>query len=190
MSAISRSIPAMLLVALLIFTADRVEAGGVGYYPNGQVQWEYLYQGDEVREAKWYNESGRLSVRAVFRDGRQAISEGYRSDGSLEWQVRELADGRQEITRFTAGRRAEMRYEAAAGQPDGPSTVFYPGGQPRQSVTFRNSTPHGPARTFYENGQIESEYAYRDGLLDGPYRLFSPEGRLTAEHMFDHGQLR
>lgn len=180
---------ASLLLALLL-PAGPALAGGVGYYPNGQVQWEYLYQGGEVREAKWYDELGRLSVRALFREGQQTLSEGYRSDGSLEWQVRELADGRQEITRFAAGRRAEMRYEAVAGRPDGPSTVFYPGGQPQQSVTFRNSTPHGPARTFYENGQLESEYAYRDGHLDGPYRLFSPEGRLTAEHLFDHGQLR
>lgn len=188
MSSPLRMIARTLL--LLLLSVGPVRADGAGYYPNGQLQWEYLYQDGAVREAKWYDESGRLSARAVFRDGRQILSEGYRGDGALEWQVRELAEGRQEITRFTAGRRPEMRYEAAAGRPDGPSTLFYPDGQPRQSVTFRNNTPHGPARTFYANGQIESEYAYRDGQLDGPYRLFSPEGQLTAEHLFDHGQLR
>lgn len=188
MSSRSRLIARTLL--LLLLCAGPVRADGVGYHPNGQLQWEYLYQDGAVREAKWYDEAGRLSARAVFSDGRQVMSEGYRSDGSLAWQARELAEGRQEITRFTAGRRVEVRYEVVADRPDGPSTVFYPDGQPRQSVTFRNNTPHGPARTFYANGQLESEYAYRDGQLDGPYRLFSAEGQLIAEHLFDQGQLR
>jgi antitoxin component YwqK of YwqJK toxin-antitoxin module len=142
-----------------------------------------------MREAKWYDEQGRLNARSIFRDGRQIMSEGYRRDGSLEWQARELGEGRQEITRFAADRRTEMRYEVAAGQADGPSMLFSPGGQPRQSVTFRSGVPHGPARTYYENGQVESEYAYRDGQLDGLFRLFSPEGQLTAEHTFERGQL-
>ncbi len=38
---------------------------GVGYYPNGRVQWEYLYQQGEVREARWYDEFGRLSARTL-----------------------------------------------------------------------------------------------------------------------------
>ena len=190
MFPIFRLLAGSFLLLTLLLPAAPALAGGIGYYPSGQVQWEYLYQDGQVREAKWYDEQGRLNARSIFRDGRQAMSEGYRSDGSLEWQGRELADGRQEITRFAAGRRPEMRYELAAGQADGVSTLFYPGGQPRQSVTFRNGIPHGPARTYYENGRVESEYAYRDGRLDGAYRLFSPEGQPTAEHMFDNGQLR
>ena len=189
MPPVSRLITQVCLLLPLLLAAGPAMAGGTGFYPNGQIQWEYLSQDGQVREAKWYDEQGRLTARSIFRDGHQVMSEGYRSDGSLEWQARELGEGRQEITRFAPGRRTELRYEVAAGQADGPSMLFYPGGQPRQSVTFRNGIPHGPARTYYENGQIESEYAYRDGQLDGPYRLFSPEGQLTAEHAFARGQL-
>jgi len=189
MALLSRLIALTCLVLSLLLPIGPALAGGVGYYPNGQVQWEYLYQDGQVREAKWYNESGRLSARTIFRDGRQIMNEGYRSDGTLEWQARELADGRQEVTRFDTGRRPEMRYELAAGQPDGPSTLFYPGGQPRQLVTFRQGMPHGPARTYFENGQIESEYAYRDGQLEGLCQIFSPEGPLTAEYTFENGLL-
>lgn len=179
---------AALLLPILL--AGQAWAGGAGYYPNGKLQWEYLYQNDQVREAKWYDEHERLQARTTFHDGLQVMSEGYRGDGSLEWQIRYLGDGRQEITRFTPARRTEMRYDIVNNQPDGPSTVFYPNGQPRQIVTFRNGQPDGPARTYYENGQLESNYAYRNGQLDGPYQLFSPEGQLLTERTFVNGKLR
>lgn len=190
MPPVYRLLAGILRLLPLLLPAFPAAAGGVGYYPNGLIQWEYLYQDGEVREAKWYDEQGWLNARSLFRDGRQTLSEGYRSDGSLEWQARELGEGRQEITRLAPGRRAEMRYEIAGGQADGLSTLFSPGGEPRQSVTFRNGVPHGPARTYYANGQVEAEYTYRDGQLDGSYRLYAPDGQLTAEHTFAHGQLR
>lgn len=190
MSLLPRLVAQAGLGLALLLAAGPALAGGVGYYPNGQVEWEYLYQDGQVREAKWYDELGKLNARTIFHDGRQTMSEGYRGDGSLEWQARTLAEGRQEIARFGSGRRAEMRYQVADGQPDGPSTLFYPGGQPRQLVTFRHGVPHGSARTYFENGQIESEYAYRDGQLDGLCRIFSPEGQVMAEYTFENGQLR
>lgn len=185
-----RLIAGMLLGFTLLTVPAPSRAAAVGYYPNGQVQWEYLYRNGQVCEAKWYDEEGRPSARTTFQDGRQTLSEGYRSDGSLEWQARELADGRQEITRFGAGRRAEMRYQTADGQPDGPSTLLYPDGRPRQQVTFRRGVPHGPARTYFENGQIENDYAYRDGQLDGSFKTYSPQGTLTAEYAYENGELR
>jgi antitoxin component YwqK of YwqJK toxin-antitoxin module len=175
---------ALLLPMLL---AGPVLAAGTGYHPNGKLQWEYLYQDEQVREAKWYDEQGQLQARTVFRDGLRVMSEGYRSDGSLEWQIRYLGEGRQEITRFSPTRQTEMRYDIVDGQTDGPSTVFYPNGQPRQIVTFRNGTPDGPARTYYENGRIESTYAYGSGQLNGSYQLFSPEGQLCQRQVaLDH----
>jgi antitoxin component YwqK of YwqJK toxin-antitoxin module len=190
MPTIARLLVCTLVMGTLLRPSVPAEAAGSGYYPNGQIQWEYLYQDGQVREVKWYDEHGRLTARAAFRDGRQSMSEGYRSDGSLEWLTRELGEGRQEITRFAPGRRTEMRYEIAAGKADGASMLFFPGGQPRQSVTFRNGIPHGPARTWYETGQAESDYTYRDGQLDGTYRLYSPEGQISAEYTFENGRLR
>lgn len=189
MFSISRLIAGTALL-LPILLAGQALAESAGYYPNGKLQWEYLYQDDQVREAKWYDEQGRLQARTTFRDGLQVTSEGYRNDGSLAWQIRYLSEGRQEITRFSPTRQTEMRYDIVGGQADGPSTVFYPNGRPRQIVTFRNGSPDGPARTYYENGQLESTYAYRGGQLDGPYQLFSPEGQLLENRHFINGKLR
>lgn len=179
-----------IFLLLPLLAAAPALAAGAGYYPDGKLQWEYLYQDGQVREAKWYDDQGRLQARAVFRDGVQVLSEGYRGDGSLEWQIRDLGAGRQEITRFTPERRVEMRYDVVDGQTDGPSTLFYPDGEPRQMVTFRNGIPDGPARTYHENGQLESSYVYRNGQLDGVYQLFSPEGQLLAERVYENGQPR
>ncbi|TLM60952.1 MAG: hypothetical protein FDZ69_13800 [Deltaproteobacteria bacterium] len=179
---------AFLLLPLL--TAAPARAAEAGYYPNGKLQWEYLSQDGQVREAKWYDEQGRLQARTVFRDGLPALSEGYRADGTLEWQIRELGEGRQEITRLSPTRQPEMRYDVVAGLTDGPSTVFYPDGQPRQMVTFRNGIPDGPARTYHENGQVESTYQYRNGQLDGPCQLFSADGQLLAERFYENGRER
>ena len=173
----------VLLFTFLLLSAGNARAAnsGAGYYPDGKLQWEYLYQNGQVREAKWYDPQGRMTARTLFADGRQSLSEGYRADGSLEWQLRELGDDRQEVTRFGAGRRPEVRYQVAAGKVDGPSTLFYPNGQPRQMVTFRAGIPHGPARIWYDTGLVESEYAYRDGQLDGPCRSFFTDGRPAPE---------
>lgn len=190
MPALSRWFPLCLGLSLLFTTAAQGGSDGVGYYPNGQVQWEYLYQDGAVREAKWYDEQGRLQARALFADGRQAMAEGYRGDGTLAWQSKALAEGREEVTRFGPGRRPEIRYQVSDGQADGQSTVFHANGLPRQTVTFRRGVPDGPAQTFYEDGRLESDYHYRDGRLDGPYRGYSPDGQPAVEQLFSKGRLQ
>ncbi|TFG88943.1 MAG: hypothetical protein E4H17_01525, partial [Gemmatimonadales bacterium] len=163
---------------------------GVGYYPNGRVQWEYLYQQGEIREARWYDESGRLSARTVFEGGQAGASEGYRADGTLEWRRRLLSDGHTEVTRFDEKRRPEARYQLKGDQPDGVSTFYHPNGNVRQTVLFRNGVLEGPARTFAEEGFLESEYSYKNGLLDGALRSYGADGRLLAEWRYLAGELQ
>jgi len=163
---------------------------GVGYYPNGHVQWEYLYQHGEVREARWYDESGRLSARTVFEAGQAGASEGYRPDGTLEWRSRTLADGHTEVTRFDAQRRPETRYLLKGDRPDGVSIIYYPNGRMRQTALFRNGTLHGPVQVFAEEGYLESEYSYKEGQLDGVIRSYSATGRLIAEWRYAEGELQ
>jgi antitoxin component YwqK of YwqJK toxin-antitoxin module len=180
------------VLALLLGLPVPVFCGqeGVGYYPSGRVQWEYLYQQGEVREARWYDESGRLSARTSYAGGQATTSEGYRSDGSLAWRGRFLPDGHQEVTRFDTARRPQTRYLLKGDQPDGVSITYYPSGRMRQTVLFRNGILHGPAQTFAEEGHLESEYSYRDGKLDGVLRSYAADGRLLAEQHYVAGVLQ
>jgi antitoxin component YwqK of YwqJK toxin-antitoxin module len=163
---------------------------GVGYYPNGRVQWEYLYQQGEVREARWYDEFGKLSARTLYTGGQATASEGYRSDGTLAWRSQLLPDGHQETTRFDPQRRPETRYLLKGNQPDGVSITYYPNGRMRQTVLFRNGVLQGPAQAFAEDGHLESEYAYKDGLLDGVLRSYAADGRLLVEQKYLAGELQ
>lgn len=163
---------------------------GVGYYPNGRVQWEYLYQHGEVRETRWYDEAGHLAARTLYERGKITVSEGYRADGTLEWRSRMLPDGHQEVTRFDRERRPESRYLLKGDVPDGVSMSYDSNGRLRQSVLFRDGVLHGPVQLFAAEGYLESEYAYKDGVLDGVLRRYAADGRLLEEQTYAAGKLQ
>lgn len=182
-------------IVMICFTlfglSEQAMAAGKGYYPDGTLKFEYAYEEGQVREAKWYDEEGRLTARALFDNGVQVQTEGYRTDGSLEWRMTPVPDSeRQEVTRFSVDGTLEVRYQVSGDQPDGEFTIFYPDGTPKQTVTYRQGTLDGPAQTFYPSGQVEHEFSYAGGQLEGPYRSFSPEGQLIAEYLFKAGQLQ
>ncbi len=185
-----------LLLGLFVLT---LTAGGLttsawaeakGFYADGKLKWEYLFQNGEISEAKWYNEAGQLVSREIYNAGQSEKTEGYRADGSLEWQVRQLEPNRQEITRFDEAGRMTARYQAVDSQPDGEYSTFYADGQVKQTVTYQMGVPEGPARTFFSSGQVEHEFSYQNGKVDGTYRTYSAEGTLLSEYTFSAGQLQ
>lgn len=188
----------LFFVFILNFLPETVQAEGTGYYPDGQLKWEYQFQDGEIIAAKWYNEAGQLVSREAYAAGKPIKTEGYRLDGTLEWQVRNLEDNRQDITRFDATGLITTRYQTLDGQPDGEYVIFYTDGpvgfqteaQAKQSVTYRRGVLEGPARTFFATGQVEHEFAYSGGEVDGTYRTYSSEGVLLSEYSFKAGQLQ
>ena len=94
---------ALLLAFALSFTPVKAQAEGKGFYPDGQLKWEYLFEDGEISEAKWYNEAGQLVSRESYATGEPVKTEGYRLDGTLEWQVRQLE------THFARTSLASMR---------------------------------------------------------------------------------
>lgn len=184
---------ATLLVLTLVagcLTATAL-AEGRGFYADGQLKWEYLFENGEISEAKWYNEAGQLVSRELYSGGQTQQTEGYRPDGTLEWQVRKLENNRQEVTRFDeSGQTIMARYQTLDGQPDGEYTTFFADGQAKQTVTYQQGVLDGPARTFFSTGQVEHEFTYRNGEVDGTYRTYSSEGQLLSEYTFSAGQLQ
>lgn len=164
-------------------------AAGKGFYPNGQTKWEYLFQNGEISEAKWYNEAGQLVSRETYVSGKPEKTEGYRADGSLEWQLRQLENNQQEVTRFDTSGKITALYQTVDGQPHGEYTTFFADGQAKQTVTYQQGTLNGPARTFFNSGQVEHEFTYSNGEVDGIYRTYSSEGKLLSEYTFSAGQL-
>jgi antitoxin component YwqK of YwqJK toxin-antitoxin module len=183
-----------LTFCLLVLAAGTLttnaQAGGKGFYPDGQTKWEYLFQDGEISEAKWYNEAGQLISREIYASGQPEKTEGYRPDGSLEWQVRQLENGHQEVTRFDESSKITARYQTVDGHSDGEYTTFFADGQAKQTVTYRQGLLDGSARTFFNSGQVEHEFSYSNGEVDGTYRTFSADGKLLSEYTFSAGQLQ
>ncbi|NIP26415.1 MAG: hypothetical protein GWN81_17530, partial [Phycisphaerae bacterium] len=78
--------------------------------------------------------------REIYANGQPEKTEGYRADGSLEWQVKQLADDRQEVTRIDETGKMTARYEILNDQPDGEYTTYYADGQIKQIVTYNKGT--------------------------------------------------
>jgi len=186
--------PLLLLFLFLVFTAgsmtSTVSAAGKGFYDDGQTKWEYLFEEGVISEARWYSETGELISRETYVDGQADKTEGYRLDGSVEWQVKLLEGGRQEVTRFDLeGQKTEL-YQTVAGQVDGVYTTFYGTGQAKQMVTYSQGVLNGPATTFFPSGQVEHEFSYSNGEVDGLYHTYAEEGKLLSEYTFLNGQLQ
>ncbi len=189
---INRQFFSVLLFLLLAAgsMASTVCAAGKGFYADGQLKWEYLFEDGAISEARWYDESGQMVSREVFLAGKLEKAEGYRADGSLEWQTKPLGDDRQGVVRFDINGQMTALYQTVAGQADGEYKTFYGDGQEKQIVNYRQGVLHGPATTFFANGRVEHEFAYKNGEVDGIYRTYSAEGNLLTEYTFRNGQLQ
>jgi antitoxin component YwqK of YwqJK toxin-antitoxin module len=183
----------LLLLLLLIATTSAVStvaAAGKGFYENGQTKWEYLFEDGVISEARWYNEAGQMVSRETYIAGEVDKTEGYRADGSLEWQTKPLVDDRQGVARFDNNGQMTALYQTAAGQVDGGYKTFYADGNEKQVVTYSQGVLNGPATTFFPSGQVEHEFSYSNGEVDGIYRTYSEEGKLLSEYTFVQGQLQ
>jgi len=183
-----------LLFLFLVFTAGNmastVSAAGKGFYDDGQTKWEHLFEDGVISEARWYDEVGQMISREIYIAGKLEKTEGYRADGSLEWQAKPLADDRQGVARFDKNGQMTAIYQTVAGQADGGYKTFYVDGQEKQKVTYLKGVLHGPATTFFATGQVEHEFSYSNGEVDGIYRTYSEEGKLLSEYTFVNGQLQ
>lgn len=186
--------PIFLLFLALVFIAgsmaSTVAAAGKGFYDDGQTKWEYLFEEGVISEARWYSEAGQLISRETYVAGQADKTEGYRTDGSLEWQSKPLEEGRQEVTRFDLDNQKTDLYQTISGQIDGVYTAFFSTGQAKQMVTYSQGVLSGPATTFFPSGQVEHEFSYSNGEVDGLYRTYSEEGKLLSEYTFVNGQLQ
>jgi len=183
-------LPLSLFALVALLSPANSLAAGKGFYPDGKLQWEYLFQEGQISEAKWFNEDGKLQSREIYVDGKPETTEGYREDGTLEWQVKNLETGRQDVTRYDPSGQVTARYQVLNDKPDGEYSIYYEDGKIKQTVTYKDGILNGPARTFFPSGQVEHEFSYLNGEVDGTYKTYSEEGTLLTEYTFSAGRLQ
>lgn len=70
--------------------------------------------------------------------------------------------------------------------------TYYPGGQERSAVTYRNFRQfklQGPALDRYPSGRVKLQYVADDGVIDGYLESFYPDGSPKRKDLYDHGRL-
>lgn len=67
----------------------------------------------------------------------------------------------------------------------GPRRKWWPNGQLRMDMPYRDGVPEGVSQTWYPDGKLECRRPHRDGRLDGLVRCWHPNGKVEHETRFE-----
>jgi len=85
------------------------------------------------------------------------------------------------------GHPLEMEGNSRRGLDDGAWTSYYPNGQPKLVINYRDGVPHGHMTAWYESGRIMGDGYFTNGFRDGNWRYYYTSGRpLAAMQYKDH----
>ncbi len=79
----------------------------------------------------------------------------------------------------------ELWCEDAEEVHQGPLREWWPNGQLRYELPYRDGVPEGVSQSWYQDGRINSRRTFRDGKLDGVDRHWHPNGKLRSEVRFE-----
>jgi len=107
---------------------------------------------------------------------------------------------------FDAGNKTKIMRKGhyVSGQKEGVWDEYYPNGNVKTSITYRQNRQNGYAKIFYENGKLSEEGIWRGNRWTGQYKFyhqngnpsyvwnFDDEGKRTGEqkYFYENGQLR
>jgi antitoxin component YwqK of YwqJK toxin-antitoxin module len=61
---------------------------------------------------------------------------------------------------------------------------YYPNGNTRSEITYRNNLPRGPYKVYYPNGKLEEEGTWEGNKNTGLFRRYHENGSLAQEFTF------
>jgi antitoxin component YwqK of YwqJK toxin-antitoxin module len=165
------------------FSDEHFEADGYyrEFYPNGKpfVQGEFR-RGRQNGEWTYSFDNGQLNRKATYKDGQpDGAWDVYRADGTLSAK-RGFRNGMRHgewITYDATGKQPlrEERYDN--GKADGVWKVWYPNGQQRQQISFKQGKRDGVSIEWSEEGEKRGEVSHVDDKLDGITTLWPADGR-------------
>lgn len=92
-----------------------------------------------------------------------------------------------------AGEKANETHYLIYGQTpkerkkEGNCTYFYPNGQPKEVLTYKNNRREGEGIEFYPDGNIHTRKNYQQGRLQGMLLEYYPNGAVKREEMYKNG---
>ncbi|MBK3517949.1 toxin-antitoxin system YwqK family antitoxin [Carboxylicivirga marina] len=72
-----------------------------------------------------------------------------------------------------------------SNKKDGYWVSYYPGGQVKHKITYKNGKAIGPAEFYYENGLISEQGIWHINHWKGNYKFYNKSGRLAYDWNYD-----
>lgn len=164
------------------------------WHPNGVIKSIQFYRrgllnGDRQKLARReYNESRTLINTQDFRFGRP-----YGMIGGKGSFLPEAAESHVEDNNMSLAPALDVAEKAVRSMPDGEWKLYYPSSQEEEKIEqilqVKDGQFHGVQKTFYPNGQLKTLITYRQGILDGQKAFWSPQGEVLEEGFYCNGDL-
>ena len=74
------------------------------------------------------------------------------------------------------------------GKKNGPSWTYYPSGNIKEKILYKDGEKHGLAEWYYEDGTLYQVTPYENGLINGVRKKYYKNGQLEAEIPYENGQ--
>ena len=169
---------------------ERVEEYRKGDRVSSSINYE---TGSPRAREEWLSDNQRV-IRSWYEDGAPQTIEEYAGERLINGQYLTL-DGEVEST-VLAGRgiRVErsrngtlLSREQLYGSNVASTEAYFPNGQLREAMSFKEGLRHGQCRRYAENGEPLSIEQWSDGIVDG-VQLFFEEGTPVRQIPFAMGR--
>lgn len=155
----------------------------VFYYSSGQVKGKVTYQdGCPVGKVTRWHKNGQKAEESDYIDckpigGRMM----WDKEGKKYFETRLEGGGRSvEIEWYPNGQMKSM-IPYKDGQQYGKVKRWYANGQREEDVMMKNTRVHGSYRSWYPNGKKQREFFSINNVMSGEYREWNEEGNLVRE---------
>ena len=91
---------------------------------------------------------------------------------------------------MTTGQQLRWEWKYKDGKrADGVSKGWYPKGNIKQIIHYKNGVKHGKLIRYYNDGQVLDEFNYKNGLRHGTLKTYFINGKIMKQSIWDNGEL-
>lgn len=139
------------------------------FYEDGSRRAELIYlEGTDICNAKIFYRTGKLAASGKY--------------------VNQVKDS---LWRYHSYYSDDLMYMETyqAGQKNGESVKYYPGGQIAEIMTWQMDMKHGPWKQFFEDSTIRLLSGYDSNDVHGRYQVYNRNHILVLDGEYDHGKM-
>lgn len=158
------------------------------YYENGQISVIYNTKKGKINgDVVYYREDGKVWSKQVFANGVVVMAEYNDLAGKQVYHAEAKTALADLVTYSIDGIKKRHRHFNAAGQLDGPDTLFYPSGRVSQIDEYKNDKLNGTSLSFYTSGKKKAEIPVTEDESNGYSVSYHANGMMESEGWLQAG---